>query len=655
MISKITYSKVISTAFLFFSMLLNFTIVFAQSRTASYEFIDADTKGYASAIVPNWLSNNPNDEEVMAVGSKLDPNNPNATTTALHLVRYNNLGQLIVNRIIDDINANERAVSICLYDPKTFVILSSYSIPGSSTNYKAKLTFVDVNGKILSEELLKIVLPLGSYDNVFPMHAVMHQNELYICGALQSGSGSSGVGLDFTLPKAGFVYNYNTQQTGVIEPIPFSSLQPISIYQYYTLAKRLRIVDNKLFVVGMYDNAFPNSTGISINGPVPFFAEVNQPLLSSSSFSDFNIVHNLMGCASDILPTSNFKEYLILSQGMTNQNTSSNPSALVTTTGVYLTYYNIPSYRFSTANLTQVDNQTATSMYKDPFNLNKIIIAGWEQRVSSPLYPILGGNTNTVLYPNGPRDNAFLYDVDYTYDPLNPTNPFTVTVNNYSVFANLINNTQSYRNLGGPNMSNFYLLPDNAIQRDPALANGYIISTLYKNKQPLSFYHGLKTIYTNNITSCDAVLNPYYTTPYNLMGSPIPFSPPTLPTAGISMENVTVNGSFNNPINSSVEFCENNGKYRLAHNENLYNEIRIYPNPAYSNAVINVKLNDEWIANSTFQLELKNIEGQVLSTSDIRNSNSEFTYTLPSISPGMYFVTLTNASGSKKHFPISVQ
>ncbi|NBX28678.1 MAG: T9SS C-terminal target domain-containing protein [Chitinophagia bacterium] len=236
------------------------------------------------------------------------------------------------------------------------------------------------------------------------------------------------------------------------------------------------------------------------------------------------------------------------------------------------------------------------------------------------------------------RDNAFLYDVDYTYDPLNPTNPFTVTVNNYSVFANLINNTQSYRNLGGPNMSNFYLLPDNAIQRDPALANGYIISTLYKNKQP----------FTNNITSCDAVLNPYYTTPYNLMGSPIPFSPPTLPTAGISMENVTVNGSFNNPINSSVEFCENNGKYRLAHNENLYNEIRIYPNPAYSNAVINVKLNDEWIANSTFQLELKNIEGQVLSTSDIRNSNSEFTYTLPSISPGMYFVTLTNASGSKK-------
>jgi hypothetical protein len=646
MISKITYSKVISTAFLFFSMLLNFTIVFAQSRTASYEFIDADTKGYASMLVPDWLSNNPNDEEVMAVGSKLDPNNPNATTTALHLVRYNNLGQLIVNRIIDDINANERAVSICLYDPKTFVILSSYSIPGSSPNYKAKLTFVDVNGKIWSEELLKIVPPLGSYDNVFPMHAVMYQNELYICGALQSGSGSSGVGLDFTLPKAGFVYNYNTQQTGVIEPN-----SPTPGNQYYTLAKRLRKFDNKLFVVGMYDHDFSNSSGNLVNGPTPFYAKVNLPFLSSSSFSDFNILSNLMGCASDINENSAISgDYIVLSQGMTNQNTSSNPTALVTTTGVYLSYIPNPTTAY-TVNLTQVDNQTATSMYKDPFNPNKIIIAGWEQRISSPLYPILGGNTNTVLFPNGPRDNAFLYDVDYSLSPF-----FNVTVNDYSVFANLINNTQSYRNLGGPNMSNFYLLPDNAIQRDPALANGYIISTLYKNKQPSNFFHGLKTIYTNNITSCDVVLNPYYSTPYNLMGSPNSFSPPTLPILpNISIVNVTVNGSFNNPINSSVEFCENNGKYRLAHNEHLNNEIRIYPNPAYSNAVINVKLNDEWIANSTLQLELKNIEGQVLSTSDILNSNSEFTYTLPSISPGMYFLTLTNASGSKKHFPISVQ
>ena len=101
--------------------------------------------------------------------------------------------------------------------------------------------------------------------------------------------------------------------------------------------------------------------------------------------------------------------------------------------------------------------------------------------------------------------------------------------------------------------------------------------------------------------------------------------------------------------------CENNGKYRLTHNVHLNNEIRIYPNPAYSNAVINVKLIDEWIANSTFQLELKNIEGQVLSTSDICNSDSEFTYTLPSMPPGMYFLTITNVSGSKKHFPISVQ
>ena len=652
MILNFTCSKVFRTSILFFCLLVNFNFVFAQSRTASYELFDVNTKGYASERVPDWLSNDPNDEEVMAVGSKLDPNNPNATTTALHLVRYNNQGQLIVNKFIDDVNADERAVSICVYDPKTFVILSSYSIPGSTSNFnKAKLTFVDVSGQILSEELLKIVPTGSSYNNVFPMHAIMHGGELYICGALQIGS--SNVGLDFTMPKAGFVYNYNTQQTGVIEPVPFSSLQPISIYQYYTLAKRLRIVGNDLFVVGMYDHAFPNPTGISINGPTPFYAKVNLPFVNSSSFSDFKIVHTLLGCASDIKESSIMGNYLVLSQGMTNQNTSSNPSALVTTTGVYLTYFDNVNYNYSTANLTQVDNQTATSMFPNPndlTNLNKIVIAGWEQRISSPLYPIIGGNTNTVLYPNGQRDNAFLYDVNYSLTP-----SFNVTVNNYSVFANLINNTQSYRDLGGPNMSNFYLLPDNAIQRGSSFPNGFIINTLYKNKQSSNFFHGLKTIYTNNITSCDAVLNPYYSTPYNLIASSVPMITPTLPSVSVNIENVFVNVSVLDSTHFNVDLCENNGKYRLAHNEHLNNEISIYPNPSYSNAVIYVKLNDEWIANSMLQLELKNIEGQMLSSSTISNSGSEFTYTLPSISPGMYFLTLTNTSGFKKHFPISVQ
>lgn len=647
------YSKVLRTTVLFFCLLVNFNFVFAQSRTASYELFDANTKGYASERVPDWLSIDPNDEEVMAVGSKLDPNNPNATTSALHLVRYNNLGQLIVNRIIDDPLANERAVSICRYNLTTFVILSSYSLPGSSANFnKAKLTFVDVYGKILSEELLKIIPTGSNYDNVFPMHAIMHANELYICGALQSGS--SNVGLDFTMPKAGFVYNYNTQQTGVIEPIPFSTLQPISIYQYYTLAKRLREVGNDLFVVGMYDHAFSNPTGISINGPVPFFAKVNLPLVNSSSFSDFNIIHTFKGCASDIKESAVQGNYLVLSQGMTNQNTSSNPSALVTTTGVYLTYFDNVYNKYSTANLTQVDNQTATIMFTDLNNPNKIFIAGWEQRISSPLYPILGGNTNTVLYPNDNRDNAFLYDIDYTYDL--SSYKINVTVNNYSVFANLINNTQSYRDLGGPNMSNFYLLPDNAIKRNLSFSNSFIINTLYKNKQPSNFFHGLKTIYTNNIISCDAVLNPYYSTPYNLIGNTVTILPQTLPILpNINIVNALVNVSNNDPVNSSVEFCDNNGKYRLTQNKHLNDEINIYPNPAYSNSVINLKLNDEWIANSTLQLELKNIEGQLLSSSTISNSGSEFTYTLPSIPSGIYFLTLTNESGSKRHFSISVQ
>lgn len=635
------FSSVISLIFL---ILLITQKSKAQFITASYELFDVNTKGYASERVPDWLSNDPNDEEVMAVGSKLDPNNPNTTTTALHLVRYNNQGHLIVNKFIDDVNADERAVSICVYDPSTFVILSSYSIPGSTSNFnKAKLTFVDVNGNILSEELLKIVPTGSNYDNVFPMHAIMHWGELYICGALQSGS--STVGLDFTIPKAGFVYNYNTQQTGVIEPN-----SPTPGNQYYTLAKRLREVGNDLFVVGMYDHDFFNSSGNPINGPTPFYAKVNPPLVNSSSFSDFTILSTLKGCASDIKESTIPGNYLILSQGMTNQNTSSNPSALVTTTGVYLSYSTSNSSNALTANLTQVDNQTATRMFIDPNNPNKIIIAGWEQRISSSLYPILGGNTNPVLYPNDNRDNAFLYDVNYSLSPF-----FNVTVNNYSVFANLINNTQSYRDLGGPNMSNFYLLPDNAIDRVSSFSNGFIINTLYKNKQPSNFFHGLKTIYTNNITSCDAVLNPYFSAPYNLITSPITILLPTLPSVSINMENVLVNVSVLDSTHFNVDLCENNGKYRLAHKQYLNNEIRIYPNPAYSNSVINVKLNYEWIANSTLQLELKNIEGQLLSSSTISNSGSEFTYTLTSIPTGMYFLTLTNTSGFKKHFPIFVQ
>lgn len=620
----------------------------AQFITASYELFNTNTKGYASVLIPSSFPININDEEVMAVGSILDPNNPNATSSALNLVRYNNQGQIQLNKIIDDPNAVERAISICVYDPQTFVILSSYCVPGSTSNInKAKLTFVDINGQVLSEELLKIAPPVSTYDNVFPMHAIMYKNELYICGALQNGS--SNVGLDFTIQKAGFVYNYNTQQSVVIE----STISPsVSVYQFYTLAKRLRIVKGELFVLGMFDNAFTYSSGASINAPSPFFAKVNLPSLSTSplSITNFKLLNSLMGCASDVLLSSNSVDFLVLSQGMTNQNTSSNPSALVTTTGVKLSYVN--NTNFYTADLTQVDNQTATSMFLDQNSSNKIIIAGWEQRISSPIFPILGGNTNSVVYPFANRDNAFLFDIDYNYSS---TSGFVVTVNDFSVFANLINNTQSYRDLGGPNMSNFYLLPDNAIQRDASLYDGYIINTLYKNKQPLSFYHGFKTIFTNHITSCDAFLNPYYQpTPFNIIPNSILLNN-TIPTiTNINIVNSLVSISNLDSLHSNVDICEKDQFYKIAFNNKFKNKISLYPNPTFANTLINIKLNDELGLQNNILLELKNIQGQTISSKVINILNNTINYMLPFISPGLYYINLVGQSGFQKVLPISI-
>jgi hypothetical protein len=645
MISKKTFFRVFINSFVFFFLLIIHSNVFAQQITVSYGFPDLNTKGYASVLIPDYFPVDINDDEVMAVGSLLDPNNVNSNHTALHLVRYNNKGQLLLNKIIDDPNANERAVSICVYDQSTFVILSSYSIQGAIPfQSKAKLTFVDFSGTVIYERLLNIS-NLNQYDNIYPLNAIMHNGDLYICGALQKGSTIDpvigNVGLDFNLPKSGFVYNFNTQQISTIDPPNVSQTG-----QKFTLAKRLREVNGNLYVLGMYDQIVSLPSGVNNFAPFPFFAEVQtssliNPLIPASNIKILS--NGQMGCATDILDGQINGDYILLSQNLTNLNYLSNPTILSSTTGFNLSYIYSSLSLFKQKNLTLRDNQTVCKMFKIPLT-NELVIAGWEQSSGGFNYNTWGGSSK--------RDNSFLYKLSYNFSP----SSFSTCLSDFYIYNNFFNSTDSYEDLGGYNMSSFYLMPDNVIERN-MFVNGYIINTLYKNKQANNYFHGLKTIFTNQLYSCDAIINPYISQMPFCINNVISNNTTNYPTNIIS--NIPISISISSIfssfmyLNNSVEFCDYGGFYKKINPNNI--SIDVYPNPTNSNSVVKINLKDISLINAPFKIELYNQIGNIVDFREVVLYSPLLSYKIPEIKAGIYYLNVISKNYSKLGLPIIIK
>jgi len=559
---RTSFPLVISLIFL---ILIKTQITSAQDISISNEIVGYDTKGYTSVLIPASFNVNLQDEEVMAVGTVLDPSNPNSPHSSLHIIRYNNHGQVFVDKIINAQNSMERAVSICVYNSQTFVIVSSYRLPFSNPIKDGiKLTFIDYNGNLISEHSLELKLTASDYFNAYPLHAVMFKGDLIICGALQNLNvnpvSSSVVGLDFTAPKIGFVYNFTTNNLFSIKPN-----STISSNQYYTLVKRLRIVDSKLYALGMFDIPTSNSSSTITNyAPFPFFEEINPLLIPMASSSDVKVLKDgAKGCATDIILNPSSNDLILLSQGIYS-NVASPTTDLLDYTGIYLSNLQtvlLPN-TFQQASLTKIDNHIATRMFYNATK-NTVILAGWEQTN-------VGSLPSAIPYTR--RNNAFLYELDLV----------TNTELNYSVFNNLNNESFSYRNLGGTNMSGFHLLPDNAIERDPSF-DGYIINTMYKyNQSSGTNGYGLKSIYTDHISSCGSILNPNYV---NLLSSIIFLGLNPLNNSTLQSINYFNLVDLTNRIelypSEITDICNLGGKYRMSNNKNVdYTDNPIvFPNP----------------------------------------------------------------------------
>jgi hypothetical protein len=283
-----------------------------------------------------------------------------------------------------------------------------------------------------------------------------------------------------------------------------------------------------------------------------------------ASFNDVKVLKDgAKGCATDIkkIPLSN--NLLLLSQGIYS-NVASPTSDLLDYTGIFLSDIQTATTpnTYQQASLSKIDNHIATKMFYNATK-NTVILAGWEQT-----------NTGSLpsVNPYTRRNNAFLYELDLV----------TNTELNYSVFNNLNNETFSYRNLGGTNMSGFHLLPDNAIERDPSF-DGYIVNTMYKYDQGIGTNgYGLKSIYTDHISSCGSILNPNY---INLLSSINFLSVNSLFYTTIQSSNyfiiVDLPRSLELYPNQNTDICNVGGKYRLSNknNENLITNDLIYPNP----------------------------------------------------------------------------
>lgn len=633
---RTSFPLVISLIFL---ILYSTLMSSAQDITISHEFTNYNTKGYSSVLIPSSFPVNQNDEEVMAVGSILVPgaSNNNSVNTALHLIRYNNTGQILVNKIIDDQNANERAVSICVYDASTFVIVSSYCNVLNQINC-IKLTFIDIYGKIQSEKILQLsnfnspINPNVTHNtDAFPLHAIMHQHELYICGALQNNLASPLNGLDFSVNKTGFVYNYNSQKLARI-------VSPVSVpsnLQKFTLAKRLRIADGDLYAMGMIDAQFNSSSPIS---PCSWYVKIDNSNSNLFNSSDINVLNVPGSCATDIMlspfTTGNI---ILLSQSIYSPNYSNTtPTSLIDYTGIILV--DIPtSFPPKVYNFVQIDNQIASKMYFNA-NSNSLVLSGWEQGFNQILPSIT---------PYNRRDNSFLYEI--SYDPT--SSQFQAL--NYYVFNNLSNNTQTYNGLGGSNLSNFHLLPDNSIERK--INDGYIINALYKNNYLLNTYgYGLKTIFTNHIYSCDAIKNPSYMN--------LPFTPQSFTSAFLSVSmpmpfdqffSYTPSSSNSFDIHYLSDECYSTNKYKIS-SKTSYDFSSISPNPCASNSNVSIKFANKFILNSEVSIRILNSLGMQIKEDKVLLNSYNLQYNLPALNDGLYFLNITNQEGVNANLPFLI-
>jgi len=483
---------------------------FAQD-TYSFGF-NFDVKGYDVIPITNTCPlADPLNEECVAVGTVHASIGSADMNNGLHFIHFDKKGNLFASVYIDHQRADERAVKILSIDNScNYLIVSLIRVYATGSKDAIKLTTVDINGNILNENIVKS--NDGLYKNLYPMDAVIYNDNLYIVGGATDNVTNTttllDVGLNFVNKSKSFVLrapisNLSSNQILFFgkDPLPFvynNYTQPIGNNCYFNLVKSIKITnDGRFFLLGM--NFLPQNylffAYYNVSVPAPMLAELDylSPVLHIKKLHVYDNIYNMNygEIAVDLYYDSDSSKMNILTNFLKIDH--SIPYTSVVNQRLLPNYgfcvYKVNKYLFTQHGISKFqpfDNLFATNFIEQPNG--KLKIVGWQHTTNFVM-------TSGYTYD---RDCPFIQDIAiHNYDS-NFVQPISL---NTLVDGTVINTSLpfSYQNLGGYNLSSIWQLP--RIGSLSGMSNNLILTAPHLLNYPK---YGVKCIYTDLVgNSCN--------------------------------------------------------------------------------------------------------------------------------------------------------
>jgi len=605
-----------------------------------YDFSVNSLKGYAIAPI-----HPAKDDGVGMAGSR----NPASPANQVHFMATNNIGALLTSVQYQFGYDEARAISLTNVEKGKFALTVQLHKNGGVN--RVGVLLLDAGGNVLSAVTLDQG-PLAAMKNLYPLHSIVHNKVLYICGyAIQGAAYPSDP--TFLDQKKSFLLSYDLATGAVgmkhyntaqyIAPIPFP--YPGG-YNDYDMANRLKVMNGRLYLLGSANGASysytPGYPTYYISSGKAWVAEIDPTTLMPVTQSFFGKDQTLPyvtplsidgSFGVDIVEDKETPgEFYVLNNSMTTKCwlLSHMDHNLTITT---------PMYGFSSVSYGSSGSLKGFGAFNVPnTTTNRVSLYGM---VGDNVPLAVSGLYGTVIEPITSGAVPFAMGMDLSYDPMNGVSwnlEHGFLAGNAIGYATGLNYEAPFFTQSG--MGEWCTIPF-AIQANPAGGNsdlqiaGHIsLSPSTGNLQP-RFIRGDKN---GKVVSCNAsqTLDLSALAQVGLQDYPTTIKDDAVKMSVKSLQVV------NSKLSAKSEWtCSATNVYRTAKpalTEAAQEGISLYPNPATNE--VNIRLGNAG-SDAAVVLILTDITGKTIWRHEAHAAGDIMPVALPKLVPGLYHATIS--------------
>ncbi|WP_162902838.1 T9SS type A sorting domain-containing protein [Taibaiella koreensis] len=166
-----------------------------------------------------------------------------ANNNAVHWLHFDNIGNLVAAKVVDDPDYDQRPVGVHLFNGNSVTVAGREGLTGGPNGIE--VITQDLAGNLMMSTVINSADP--SYPSMYPLSSLKYSDaELFICGYVTNGGPGSTP--DLSTPKEGFVLKFDVNANAVIDVHYFSS--PVISSYDYDMATRMKTVSSGIWVGG---------------------------------------------------------------------------------------------------------------------------------------------------------------------------------------------------------------------------------------------------------------------------------------------------------------------------------------------------------------------------------------------------------------------